>query len=205
MHHEKRAKWAPGNTYGRIWAFLRALTRLGRPSPRPGTGQIRRPSGQGREMQHLLLERMPTTATETQGFLSFDSEVLLTIERPWIPADTPGGLPFESCVPDGRYKLIPHQRPEKENGTPGDEVVALVNESLGVYYLADDRPNGVGRYLILCHISNWSFNVVGCIAPGLSKGPSAKGPMVKSSKAAMRRLMSYIADDDAELEIRWIT
>lgn len=155
-------------------------------------------------MKHLLLERMPTTATETQGFLSFGKEVLLTIERPWIPTDTPGGKPNESCCPDGRYKLIPHQRPDKDDGTPGEKVVALVNESLGVYYLADDRPDGVGRYLILCHIANWVFNVIGCIGPGLSKGPSAQGPMVKSSKAAMRRLMEYIDGDDAELEIHWI-
>ncbi len=148
---------------------------------------------------------MPTTATETQGFLSFGNEVLLTIERPWIPTDTPGGKPNESCCPDGRYKLIPHQRPDKDDGTPGDHVVALVNESLGVYYLADDRPDGVGRYLILAHIANWVHNVIGCIGPGLSKGPSAQGPMVKSSRAAMSRLMDYIDGDDAELEIRWIT
>jgi hypothetical protein len=150
-------------------------------------------------MKHLLLERMPTTATETQGFLSFGDEILATIERPWIPADTPGGKPNESCVPDGKYKLIPHTRPD------GKEVVALVNESLGVYYLAEDRPDGIGRYLILCHIANWVHDVIGCIGPGLSKGGSARGPMVKSSKAAMSRLMEYINGDDAEIEIRWVT
>lgn len=158
-------------------------------------------------MKHLLLERMPTTATETQGFLSFGKEILATIERPWIPADTPGGKPNESCVPAGKYRLIPHTRPDPDptDDKPPQEVIALVNESLGVYYLADDRPDGVGRFLILCHIANWVFNVIGCIGPGLAKGPSAKGPMVKSSKAAMRRLMDYIDGEDAELEIRWIT
>lgn len=158
-------------------------------------------------MKKLLLERRPTTATETEGFLSFDKEILATIERPWIPADTPGGLPFESCVPDGTYTLIPHTRPDPDptDDKPPQEVVALVNESLGVYYLKDDRPNDVGRYLVLIHIANWSFNVVGCIGPGLAFGPSAKGPMVKSSAAAVRRVMDYINGDDAELEIRWIT
>ena len=154
-------------------------------------------------MKYLLLERRPTTATETEGFLSFGSgssgEILATIERPWIPGDTPGGKPFESCVPDGRYTLLPHTRPD------GKEVVALVNESLGVYYRKEDRPNGVGRYLILCHIGNWVTDVVGCIAPGVSFGASAQGRMVKSSAEAMRRLMAYIDDDDAELEIKWIT
>lgn len=199
MHRQNRAIWTPGNAYGAIRAFLRALTRLGRPTAPPGTAAYNRPSGQGGNLKHLLLERMPTTATETQGFLSFGTEVLLTIERPWIPHDTPGGKPNESCCPDGRYKLIPHQRPN------GDDVVALVNESLGVYYLADDRPDGVGRFLILCHIGNWVHDVIGCIAPALAKGPSAQGPMVKSSKAGMRRLMDFIDGDDAELEIRWIT
>jgi len=150
-------------------------------------------------MKHLLLERMATTATETQGFLSFDNEILATIERPWIPSDTPGGKPNESCVPDGLYELGAHIRPN------GDEVVALFNPSLGVYYLAEDRPNGVGRYLILCHIGNWVSDIIGCVAPGLSKGQSAQGPMVKSSRAAMSRLMDYIDGDDAELEIKWIT
>ena len=150
-------------------------------------------------MKDLLLERKPTTATETEGFLSFDKEILATMERPWIPADTPGGLPFESCIPDGIYKLIPHTRPD------GKEVVALVNEELGVYYQKEDRPNGVGRYLILIHIGNWVSDIVGCVAPGLSKGDSARGPMVKNSAAAMRRLMDYLGDfEDARIVVRWI-
>ena len=149
-------------------------------------------------MKHLLAERRPTTATETQGFLSFGDEILATIERPWLPGDTPGGLPFESCVPAGRYELRPFTRPN------GDQVLALVNESLGVYLYAEDRPNGVGRYLILLHSGNWVSDIVGCIAPGLSKGGSARGPMVKKSRAAMSRIMEYVGDDDAELEIVWI-
>ena len=150
-------------------------------------------------MKHLLLERRPTTATETQGFLSFDGEILATIERPWIPGDTPGGKPFESCVPDGRYQLLPFTRPN------GDNVLALVNETLGVYLHEGDRPNNVGRYLCLIHSGNWVSNVVGCVAPGLSFGPSAQGPMVKSSKAAVKRIMDFVDNDDAELEIKWIT
>lgn len=153
-------------------------------------------------MRNLLLERRPTTATETEAFLSFGDgptgEILATIERPWIPYDTPGGKPFESCVPDGVYDLIPHARPD------GKQVVALVNPSLGVYYQKEDRPNGVGRYLILIHIGNWVTDIVGCIAPGLSFGASSRGRMVKSSANAMRRIMDYIDGDDAQLTIRWI-
>ncbi len=88
-------------------------------------------------MKHLLLERKPTTHTETEGFLSFGKIILATIERPWIEADTPGGKPYESCVPDGMYTLRPHIRPDPnpDDDKPGQSVVALINPALGVYYL----------------------------------------------------------------------
>lgn len=155
-------------------------------------------------MKHLTLDRKPTTATETEGFLTMPGQgggVLATIERPWIDRDdgVPGGKPYESCVPAGKYKLIPHTRPD------GAEVVALVNEDLGVYYLEEHMPDEGGRFLILCHVANWPFNVVGCIGPGLYHNDSSQGRMVSSSGKAMRRLMRYIDGDDATLEIRWIT
>jgi len=150
-------------------------------------------------MKRLLSERIPSGEKETQGFLSFPGHVLATIEQEWRPnPDFPGGEPFNSCVPEGLYSLRPHTRPD------GKEVVALVNEDLGVFYLDSDRPDGKGRYLILMHIANWSKDVVGCIGPGLGKATSDDGPMVTSSKAAMKKIMDYIDGDDAVLEIRWI-
>ena len=151
-------------------------------------------------MKHILLERQSSTATETQGFMSWPGTVLATIEQEWREdPDRPGGESNNSCVPTGKYRLIPHTRPG------GKKVVALINEDLGVYYLAEDRPiyEG-GRYLILIHIANWSKDVIGCIGPGIGKANSDNGPMVTSSKAAMKKLMDYIDGDDAELEIRWI-
>lgn len=151
-------------------------------------------------MKHLLLERQPSTTDHTEGFLSFDDEILATIEQEWRehPDGNPGGENDNSCVPAGKYELIPHTRQDEK------KVVALVNEDLGVYYLKKDRPNDKGRYLILFHIGNWVSDIVGCIAPGLSKGPSIRGVMVRKSAIAMRRLMDYIDGEDAELEIRWI-
>lgn len=151
-------------------------------------------------MKHVLIERKPSTETETEGFMSFENTVLATIERPWIDDGSPGGKPFESCVPAGIYKLIPHTRAKD-----GREVVALINEDLGVYYLDEDRPAEGGRYLILCHIANWATDVVGCIGPGIGKADSPKGPMTRGSGSAMKKLMNFIGDDEAELEIRWIT
>lgn len=150
-------------------------------------------------MKKLLLERQPSGEAETQGFLSFPGTMLATIEQEWRPdPDRPGGESNNSCVPPGTYKLIPHTRPD------GKHVVALVNEELGVYYQAADRPAEGGRYLILMHIANWSHNVIGCIGPGKGKATSDQGPMVTSSSAAMKRIMDYIDGDDAILEIRWI-
>lgn len=150
-------------------------------------------------MKRLLLERLPTTPTHTEGFLSWEGGVVCTIERPWIDDGTPGGKPFESCIPSGVYKLRGHQRPN------GSRVVALTNEDLGVYYREEEVSSAGGRYLILIHVANWVDNIVGCIGPGLYKKDSDRGRMVVSSGAAMKRIMSYIGDsDDAIIEIRWI-
>ena len=149
-------------------------------------------------MKHLLVERLPTTPTHTEGFLSWAGSVVCTIERPWIDDGTPGGKPYESCVPAGVYKLRPHTRQD------GKKVVALINADLGVYYLEEDMPQEGGRFLILLHIANWVKDVVGCIGPGLWKTDSTQGRMVKSSIPAMRKVMDYIDGDEAELEIRWI-
>lgn len=151
-------------------------------------------------MKHILIERQPSGVSETQGFMTWPGTTLCTIEQEWRPdPDRMGGESNNSCVPSGKYRLIPHTRPD------GKEVMALINEDFGVYYLAEDRPPEGGRYLILLHIANWSHNVIGCIGPGLGKSDSDDGPMVTSSKAAMKKLMDYIDGDDAELEIRWIT
>ena len=127
----------------------------------------------------LTLTRFAYTPTETQGLLD---DTWWTIERPWIPGDHPGGLSFESCIPDGRYKLIKHTRPN------GDKVVALVNPSLGVWYRKEDRPEEWGRYLVLIHSGNFVNHVVGCIAPGLSRSIYDNRIMVGSSRAAMRQI-----------------
>jgi hypothetical protein len=66
--------------------------------------------------------------------------------------------------------------------------VALVNEELGVWYQKDDRPEDWGRYLVLIHSGNYVDDVVGCIAPGLSRTIYNNRIMVGSSRAAMRQL-----------------
>ena len=144
--------------------------------------------------KHLVLSRDKPTQTCTQGRLSFEGQVLYTIERPWIPSE-PGGKPFESCVPAGDYRLEPFTRPN------GDQVVALVNHGLAVYLQDDDRPKECGRYLILIHAANWADQVNGCIAPGMGRGLNNRGPMVTQSRQAMRVLLEYIDGDVADISI----
>lgn len=142
-----------------------------------------------------MLVRDPGAEIATTGILELGDECIPTLERPWIPTD-PGGRPFRSCVPAGLYALRKHVRPN------GDKVLALVNPGLGVYYADRDRPRGVGRYLILIHAGNTVEDISGCIAPGLSATVTEAGPFVGQSRAAMRRVMSWIGDDEAEIEIR---
>ena len=142
-------------------------------------------------MKRITLKREPSTQTETMGRMQVGDKTLHTVEQEWRPT-MPGGESNNSCVPAGRYRLIPHVRPS------GRKVVALVNHGLGVYRYSEDRPTGlVGRFLILIHAGNTSADVVGCIAPGLSRS----GNFVGSSRKAMKVLMEYIGDDEAELVI----
>jgi len=143
-------------------------------------------------MKKLYLDRELSTDVETMGRLEFNGNKMHTVEQEWRPT-APGGEPNNSCVPAGQYKLVQHTR------SNGDKVMALVNPGLGVYYQATDRTNGVGRFLILIHAGNTSKDVVGCIAPGLTR---ASKTSVGSSRLAMEKIMEYIGDDDAELFIR---
>lgn len=111
----------------------------------------------------LLQERFSYADTETESVLTVNAFDLAGIERPWVPHDTPGGKPFASCIPDGEYTLEPWTRPN------GQEVYILSNPDLGVYKEEADRPNDVGRYLILWHIANFVTDIVGCTGPGMRR------------------------------------
>ncbi len=132
----------------------------------------------------LYLERYNYSETETEGFLWVnDSGFLYSLERPWI-SGYPGGTPFESCIPDGKYELIPHTRPN------GDKVYALRNPRNHVYYTKDEMGDKPGRYLILIHSANYTHQVVGCIAPGLVRTIYDNRRMVTNSRRAMQKVMA---------------
>ncbi len=135
-------------------------------------------------MIKLILERFNYSETETEGrlYVPGHDDYLYTLERPWI-AGPAGGMPFESCVPDGTYQLLAHRR---ENG---DQVLALRNPALGVYYTNQERAGRPGRYLILIHSANWVEEIVGCIAPGLVRTIANNKRMVRASRNAINIIM----------------
>ena len=110
-------------------------------------------------MKTITLCRHQYDARSILGVLEFGTHLRYSLERRWIP-DSPGGRPSQSCVPAGTYSLRFHRRPDRMR------VVALDNPGLSVYHQKWDRPNNVGRWMILIHAANLVHELVGCIAPG---------------------------------------
>jgi len=133
----------------------------------------------------------------TLGWLHLGGgEKLATIERPWQPGDHPGGLPSESCVPEGLYLLGRH------SSDKFPDVFALTAPDLGVWYQPADRPEGWGRYGILIHLGNFVRNVQGCIAVGMSHTIITGQQAVDKSQAAMAILRDCWSDLPFSLVIR---
>lgn len=138
------------------------------------------------------LERFAYLDDCTRGVLKIGHQSFQTIERPWIKNnESAGGLPFESCVPDGTYRLRAYVRPS------GKKAFILSNPDLGVYEQAEDRPFDNGRYLILIHPGNSTADVVGCIAPGLTGDLKFVG----NSRAAMTRIIELLEGFEHQLRI----
>jgi hypothetical protein len=146
------------------------------------------------------LHRYAYLPEHTLGRLYAGSGSWPTIERPWIANQAGrGGVLRESCVPDGEYRLIPHDS-QRFPGT-----YALVNESLGVWY--QTRPSGQtwGRTAILIHVGNRVLDVVGCIAIGKAFGELQGDRAVLNSGAAMNELRGLLGRTEHTLVIRPLT
>lgn len=141
---------------------------------------------------NLILERYYYGTRRTRGRLHAGNEVFQTLERPWIK--TPlhlGGANFESCVPDGTYKLVPWDSEDHPN------CYALINHDLDVHLY--EPADGMGRWAILIHVGNYIKDIVGCIAPGLTGDETGD---VWSSAKAMNRLRAHLGDESHTLVIR---
>jgi hypothetical protein len=141
---------------------------------------------------NITLERFAYLDECTRGVLHVGNHTFQTIERPWIKnSDGPGGLPFESCIPDGTYRLRAYTRPS------GKKSFILSNSDHGVYEQQEDMGGATGRYLILIHVGNTIADVVGCIAPGLTGADRSVG----NSRNAMLKLLELLNGGEHELRI----
>lgn len=128
----------------------------------------------------------------TRGVMTIGHQNFQTIERPWIKnPESAGGEPFESCIPDGEYRLRAYTRPS------GKKSFILSNPDLGVYEDQSEMPNAKGRYLILIHPGNTVADVVGCISPGMSGADRA----VYESRKAMLKIIELLEGNEHILRI----
>lgn len=137
----------------------------------------------------LELLRFAYCPENTQGRLYLADSSWWTIEQPWVRWEYPGGKPFASCVPDGKYSLVPFLRPK------GEQSFALINPALGVYFQKNDRPGArQGRYLCLIHAGNWVTDIEGCIVIGDNRmiDPERNEMMVTHSQRAMKVLVNLL-------------
>jgi hypothetical protein len=152
----------------------------------------------------LELVRFAYLPWATLGWLHAGELVLASIEEPWRPdPHGPGGQRreaklAESCIPDGRYEVVPHD----SHRFPG--VYALVAPTLGVYRWPSDIPAGQpwGRSAILIHAGNDTDAIMGCIAIGLKHETRNNRPWVSDSRAALDRLRAVLLRDSHTLTIR---
>jgi hypothetical protein len=138
------------------------------------------------------------------GFLTAGSLRFATVEDPWRPdPDGPGGQRrdktlAESCIPDGRYQIVPHDSGKFPN------VYALVAPTIGVYRWPGDIPISQqwGRSAILIHGGNDAEAVMGCIAVGVRHEIRNNRPWVTESQNALEQLRAVLLRDTHALTIR---
>jgi hypothetical protein len=134
---------------------------------------------------NLTLTRDYSGADCTLGKLTLTGLIWETMERPWVPDPSGGGLggdPGLSCIPVGAYTLVLHDTQKHP------KTWALVNADLGV--VADPTPGM--RSDILIHPANFASELEGCIAPGITRQNDGTQWMVTSSQVAMRQLQAAL-------------
>jgi hypothetical protein len=151
---------------------------------------------------NLLIVRHAYLPDVTLGTLYLGTLKLATLEEPWIQNPLgPGGqrrdgLKKESCVPDGTYRLEPHNTPKHP------ECWALVNPDLGVWHQSPPPARPYGRCAILIHSGNTTMDIEGCLLVGLRHGRIEGTPAVLESRAALAQLRSRLGTSVHTLEIR---
>jgi hypothetical protein len=127
----------------------------------------------------MILRRFRSDEGGTFGTLELDGHMFFTVEKPWKD-----NKPFESCIPEGEYSLVPHGN----YGSDGD-VLALVGETVSHY----EDPD-YARYACLIHTANYPADVVGCI--GLGDNYNANLSMVANSRQSIKDFYDIISPNE---------
>ena len=128
-------------------------------------------------MRHLRLVRVTEYNGATLGVLTIDeSPEMMTLEDPWHLNER-----NISCIPEGRYTIVPHKSPK-----------------FGSTYLVE---NVTERSHILIHAGNTAKDTSGCILVGLQFGELNNEPAVLASRSAFLKFMGLMDGEDGELVV----
>lgn len=143
------------------------------------------------------LSRFAYLSDCTLGYLEVGGLKLATLERPWI--ENPkglGGMPRASCIPDGNYRIMPH------DSTKFPMTFAIANELMGVYAGAIPTGQAWGRTAVLIHAGNTVADVVGCIIVGTRHSQWQGTHCIIESQIALHQLQSILGRANHTLEIK---
>lgn len=118
-----------------------------------------------------------TTGMLTAEFLGKRVEIV-SLELPWKKNQR-----RISCIPEGTYRVKSHTSPK-----------------FGKTFWVQDVP---GRSEILFHVGNFTYDLLGCIAPGMKHADLDKDGImdVASSRQAMNKLLHLLWIKDFDLVI----
>ncbi len=134
----------------------------------------------------ITLIRYQSTSAGTFAKMVVGSETFYTVEKPWL-----NNKPFESCLPAGNYKLVPHKSPRYGN------VFCIVNEDTGVTVHKEAWSK---RYACLFHVANYARDVLGCVGVGKRHYNN----MVTKSKESLDKLYEIAPlSETHNLKIIW--
>jgi len=134
----------------------------------------------------LLLHRLPEAGGATAGDMEVGSRSLFTLELPWL-----NNSPDKSCVPIGRYELVPYDSPSH------GPTWCLRNPDLkimGCDALSPDQVINGYRSFCELHSANWARQLLGCIALGLDDQPMLDPPtgIVEPAVESSRDAVAYL-------------
>lgn len=136
-------------------------------------------------MTDLSLTRDGCGKEATTGVLTAYAHAFYSIELPWL-----NNIKGQSCVPVGKYDLIPYNSP-----THGP-TWCLHNPDLNVYGTGIVPKDG--RDHCELHSANWARQLLGCIALGLDHQPMLDPvtgkvePAVEGSRDAIAHLLAIL-------------